>query len=129
MIRKYEHLKAEIVANVSSCLFNSNQGPHFAAVQDIRLLVKPSNLNVVAESGGSHSLLAMGSWALNDKIIEMQNKMGTAEFNRAAYEALFTGYFPDPGDGLLPNGSRPAFSLATTQIGAGEAREVRKLRS
>jgi cobalt-precorrin-5B (C1)-methyltransferase len=40
---------------------------------------------------------------------------------RAAYEALFTGNFPDPVDVLLPNGSRPAFSLATTHIGAGEA--------
>jgi hypothetical protein len=63
-------------------------GPPFAPVQDIRLLVKPSNLKVVPESDGLHSLLAMGSWALNDRIIEMQKKMGTAEFNRPAYEAL-----------------------------------------
>ena len=40
---------------------------------------------------------------------------------RAAYEALFTGNFPDPVDVLLPNGSRPAFSLATTHVGPGEA--------
>ena len=41
---------------------------------------------------------------------------------RAAYTALMTGEFPDPVDVLLPNGSRPAFAVATTELGDGFAR-------
>jgi len=41
---------------------------------------------------------------------------------RAAYMALVTGEFPDPVDVLLPNGSRPAFAIATTELGEGFAR-------
>jgi len=41
---------------------------------------------------------------------------------RAAYTALVTGEFPDPVEVLLPNGSRPAFAIATTELGEGFAR-------
>ena len=35
---------------------------------------------------------------------------------RAAYEALFTGEFPDPVTITLPGGQRPAFALAQTEL-------------
>jgi cobalt-precorrin-5B (C1)-methyltransferase len=41
---------------------------------------------------------------------------------RAAYTALVTGDFPAIVEVLLPNGSRPAFSVATTESGEGFAR-------
>jgi cobalt-precorrin-5B (C1)-methyltransferase len=40
---------------------------------------------------------------------------------RAAYEALVTGTFPDPVTITLPGGERPAFALATTELGHGFA--------
>jgi cobalt-precorrin-5B (C1)-methyltransferase len=39
-----------------------------------------------------------------------------AAASRAAYEALLTGAFPDPVPVLLPNGTRPCFALATTEL-------------
>ncbi len=41
---------------------------------------------------------------------------------RAAFEALHTGAFPDPVTIALPGGARPAFSLATSELGPGFAR-------
>lgn len=41
---------------------------------------------------------------------------------RAAYEALVTGQFPDPVTVGLPGGERPAFALATQELGEGFAR-------
>jgi cobalt-precorrin-5B (C1)-methyltransferase len=40
---------------------------------------------------------------------------------KAAYTALLTGAFPDPVEVTLPKGQRPAFSLATTELGEGSA--------
>jgi cobalt-precorrin-5B (C1)-methyltransferase len=40
---------------------------------------------------------------------------------KAAYTALLTGEFPDPVEVTLPRGQRPAFALATTKAGEGEA--------
>ena len=40
-----------------------------------------------------------------------------AAASRAAYQALLTGVFPDPVEVLLPGGSRPAFTLAITELG------------
>src|SRR6478609_7351704 len=40
---------------------------------------------------------------------------------RAAYEALFTGEFPDPVTITLPGGQQPAFALAKTELGDGFA--------
>lgn len=40
---------------------------------------------------------------------------------RAAYEALFTGEFPDPVTITLPGGQRPAFALAQSELGDGFA--------
>jgi cobalt-precorrin-5B (C1)-methyltransferase len=40
---------------------------------------------------------------------------------KAAYTALLTGEFPDPVEVSLPRGQRPAFALATTKAGEGEA--------
>ncbi len=40
----------------------------------------------------------------------------------AAYEALLTGAFPDPVSVVLPGGTRPAFAVATTEIGPDFAR-------
>jgi cobalt-precorrin-5B (C1)-methyltransferase len=40
---------------------------------------------------------------------------------KAAYTALLTGAFPDPVEVTLPKGQRPAFALATTQLGEGAA--------
>jgi cobalt-precorrin-5B (C1)-methyltransferase len=40
---------------------------------------------------------------------------------KAAYTALLTGEFPDPVEVTLPRGQRPAFVLATTDIGKGAA--------
>jgi cobalt-precorrin-5B (C1)-methyltransferase len=40
---------------------------------------------------------------------------------KAAYTALLTGTFPDPVEVSLPRGGRPAFALATTASGDGEA--------
>ena len=37
---------------------------------------------------------------------------------RAAYQALITGAFPDPVPVTLPNGARPAFALAKTELGS-----------
>jgi cobalt-precorrin-5B (C1)-methyltransferase len=45
-----------------------------------------------------------------------------AAASRAAFEALLTGRFPDPVAVLLPNGARPAFALATTDLRDGAAR-------
>ncbi|MFC4000534.1 cobalt-precorrin-5B (C(1))-methyltransferase [Prauserella oleivorans] len=39
----------------------------------------------------------------------------------AAYTALLTGEFPDPVEVLLPKGRRPAFALATEELGDGRA--------
>jgi hypothetical protein len=41
---------------------------------------------------------------------------------RAAYEALLTGRFPDPVTITLPNGMRPSFALALAEQGQGFAR-------
>src|SRR5271167_1948316 len=41
---------------------------------------------------------------------------------RAAFEALLTGQFPDPVPVALPKGLRPAFALATHELGADFAR-------
>jgi len=41
---------------------------------------------------------------------------------RAAYEALTTGYFPDPVEIALPGGQRPAFTLALNERGDDFAR-------
>ncbi len=41
---------------------------------------------------------------------------------RAATEALFTGRFPDPVAVTLPNGMRPSFALALSEMGPGWAR-------
>lgn len=41
---------------------------------------------------------------------------------RAAYEALFTGRFPDPVTVLLPRGERPAFTLAMSEWRQASAR-------
>ncbi len=40
---------------------------------------------------------------------------------RAAFEALLTGVFPDPVPVALPKGLRPAFALATSDLGPAEA--------
>lgn len=40
---------------------------------------------------------------------------------KAAYAALLSGCFPDPVEVTLPGGTRPAFSLAKTEIGDGFA--------
>lgn len=40
---------------------------------------------------------------------------------RAAFEALQTGYFPDPVHITLPNGAQPAFALATHELQPGAA--------
>lgn len=40
---------------------------------------------------------------------------------KAAYTALLTGQFPDPVEVALPRGQRPAFALATTELGHGQA--------
>lgn len=40
---------------------------------------------------------------------------------RAAFEALHTGFFPDPVSITLPRGERPSFALATREIGRGWA--------
>jgi cobalt-precorrin-5B (C1)-methyltransferase len=45
-----------------------------------------------------------------------------AAASRAAYEALLTGVFPDPVPVWLPNGTRPCFALATTELQPGFAR-------
>ncbi|MEV8635422.1 cobalt-precorrin-5B (C(1))-methyltransferase [Streptosporangium sp. NPDC051023] len=39
----------------------------------------------------------------------------------AAYTALLTGAFPDPVEITLPRGQRPAFALATEELGGGAA--------
>ena len=41
---------------------------------------------------------------------------------RAAYTALITGEMPASVDVLLPNGSRPVFAIAHSEIGEGHAR-------
>jgi cobalt-precorrin-5B (C1)-methyltransferase len=41
---------------------------------------------------------------------------------RAAYTALLSGAFPDPVTVVLPKGQRPAFALATEELGSGFAR-------
>ncbi|HUN51210.1 MAG TPA: cobalt-precorrin-5B (C(1))-methyltransferase CbiD, partial [Candidatus Sulfotelmatobacter sp.] len=41
---------------------------------------------------------------------------------KAAYAALLSGVFPDPVGITLPGGERPAFALATEEIGDGFAR-------
>jgi len=41
--------------------------------------------------------------------------------SRAAFEALFTGRFPDPVEVILPGGARPAFALAQSEMGVGFA--------
>ena len=40
---------------------------------------------------------------------------------KAAYTGLLTGTFPDPVEVTLPKGQRPAFALATTDLGQGAA--------
>jgi cobalt-precorrin-5B (C1)-methyltransferase len=45
-----------------------------------------------------------------------------AAASRAAYQALLTGVFPDPVEVLLPGGARPAFALASGEIGTDFAR-------
>ena len=42
--------------------------------------------------------------------------------SRAAYQALLTGAFPDPVPVVLPNGSRPCFALASSELAQAFAR-------
>jgi hypothetical protein len=53
-----------------------------------KLAVKPSNVRLVPTSDISLALSSMSSWALNDRILELQSKTGTPGYNHAEHEAL-----------------------------------------
>jgi hypothetical protein len=54
----------------------------------IELAVKPSNVRLVPTSDISLALSSMSSWALNDRILQLQSKTGTPGYNHAEHEAL-----------------------------------------
>ena len=53
-----------------------------------KLAVKPSNVRLVPTSDISLVLSNLSSWALNDRIVELQSKTGTPGYDEVEYEAL-----------------------------------------